>query len=341
MLLISFEGLGENDYAQEDTFCHVVCDLMLESLQYISKDDNKERYMDIIRTYCDNNRLGFRDMSKLFTDICKTSDKPVVLMVDEVDQAGNYAQFLSFLGVLRNKYMNRDEIPTFQSVILAGVYDIKSLKLKVRQEKEHQYNSPWNIAARFDVDMSFSVDDICGMLEQYVEERKISMNTRQVSQLLYDYTSGYPFLVSRLCKMLDEELNRKPEYQGNAWNREGILEAVRRLLIEKNTLFDSLDAKIANYPELKEMLSRMLFNGERIGYYAGSEAIEMAIMFGIVKIEHAEVVVANKIFEIRLYNRFLGEETVLASRDGFGPVEKSQFIQSEETTRSQGDSGRR
>lgn len=41
--------------------------------------------MDIIRAYCDNNRLGFRDMSKLFTDICKTSDKPVVLMVDEVD----------------------------------------------------------------------------------------------------------------------------------------------------------------------------------------------------------------------------------------------------------------
>ncbi len=28
---------------------------------------------------------------------------------------------------------------------LAGVYDIKNLKLKLRPESEHQYNSPWNI----------------------------------------------------------------------------------------------------------------------------------------------------------------------------------------------------
>ncbi len=28
---------------------------------------------------------------------------------------------------------------------LAGVYDIKNLKLKLRPGSEHQYNSPWNI----------------------------------------------------------------------------------------------------------------------------------------------------------------------------------------------------
>lgn len=56
---------------------------------------------------------------------------------------------------------------TFQSVILAGVYDIKNLKLKIRLEKEHQYNSPWNIAADFTVDMSFAAGEIAGMLEEY------------------------------------------------------------------------------------------------------------------------------------------------------------------------------
>ena len=174
--------------------------------------------------------------------------------IDEVDQAGNYPQFLSFLGVLRNKYLNRDEIATFQSVILAGVHDIKNLKLKMRQEDEHQYNSPWNIAANFNIDMSFSVQEIEGMLAEYESEHSTNMRTKEMAELLYDYTSGYPFLVSRICKMIDEELSSQAKYNGNAWRREGILEAVRNLLIEKNTLFDSLDAKIANYPELKNIL---------------------------------------------------------------------------------------
>lgn len=324
---ISFEGLGDSDYVKEETFCQVICDLLQESLQYTSQNKNKNDYMDIIQSYCEKKSLGFRSLSKMITEICDTSEKPVVLIVDEVDQAGNYPQFLSFLGVLRNKYMNRDEIPTFQSVILAGVYDIKSLKLKMRKEDEHQYNSPWNIAAKFDVDMSFSIEDIKGMLDEYEMERHTKMDTEEIAKMLYDYTSGYPFLVSRICKMLDEELSVKAEYHGSAWNRKGVLEAVRRLLIEKNTLFDSLDGKIANYPELKEMLLRMLFEGEHIGYYAGNESIEMAIMFGFVKVQNAEIVVANKIFETRLYNRFLGEETVLAGKNGFVSAEKSQFIQ--------------
>lgn len=44
-------------------------------------------------------------------------------------------------------------MPMFHSVILAGVYDIKNLKLKFRSESEHQYNSPWNIATNFNIDI--------------------------------------------------------------------------------------------------------------------------------------------------------------------------------------------
>ena len=60
---------------------------------------------------------------------------------------------VTFLGMLRRKYLTRRAEPTFQSVILAGVHDVKNLKLKMRPDAEHQYNSPWNIAADFTVDM--------------------------------------------------------------------------------------------------------------------------------------------------------------------------------------------
>ena len=49
------------------------------------------------------------------------------------------------------------EDKTFHSVILAGVHDVKNLKLKLRPDEERKYNSPWNIAVEFDIDMDFNV----------------------------------------------------------------------------------------------------------------------------------------------------------------------------------------
>ena len=53
--------------------------------------------------------------------ICEAADKPIVLMIDEVDSAANNQVFLDFLAQLRAQYMERDLQGAFQSVILAGV----------------------------------------------------------------------------------------------------------------------------------------------------------------------------------------------------------------------------
>lgn len=111
--------------------------------------------------------------------------------------------------MLRNKYLKRRQRPTFQSVILTGVYDIRNLKLKVRPEKEHQKNSPWNIAAKFSIDMSFSKQEISVMLEEYTQYHQLDMDVSGMAQMIYDYTSGYSFLVSNICKIIDEEINEK------------------------------------------------------------------------------------------------------------------------------------
>ena len=117
--------------------------------------------------------------------------------------------FLDFLAQLRAYYIDRDVQPTFQSVILAGIYDVKNLKRKIRKDEEHKVNSPWNIASDFKVDMSFSKKDIQGMLKEYEDDYYTGMDMEELSGLLYDYTSGYPFLVSRLCKLMDEEVSRE------------------------------------------------------------------------------------------------------------------------------------
>lgn len=59
--------------------------------------------------------------------------------------------------------------------------------------------SPWNIAADFLVDMSFSTEEIAGvMIQEYESAHHTGMNLCQMTQLLYNYTSGYPYLVSGL-----------------------------------------------------------------------------------------------------------------------------------------------
>lgn len=118
-------------------------------------------------------------------------------MIDEVDSATNNQVFWDFLAQLRNLYNSRKRISTFKSVILAGVYDVKNLKLKIRLETEHnKYNSPWNIAAEFDVRMSFSANDIEGMLNDYEKDHHTGMDVVSVAKTIYDYTAGYPFMVS-------------------------------------------------------------------------------------------------------------------------------------------------
>ena len=115
-------------------------------------------------------------MFECLSSICEISSRPIVLMIDEVDSASNNQVFIDFLAQLRGYYLKRDKTPIFHSVILAGVYDIKNLKLKLRPESEHQYNSPWNIAAKFDIDMSFSSSGIAGMLEEYEMEHQTGMD---------------------------------------------------------------------------------------------------------------------------------------------------------------------
>jgi hypothetical protein len=151
----------------------------------------------------------------------------------------------------------------------------------------------------------------------------------EIAALIYDYTSGYPFLVSRICKLVDERLAGSEKYpdRHQAWTKEGILEAIRILLTEQNTLFDSLLNKLEDYPELKEMLRDLLFKGKEIVYVVGVRSIEMALMFGFIKKSNNVVVIANRIFEILLYNLFLASPAMQQTQIYDAALkDKNQFI---------------
>lgn len=272
--------------------------------------------------------LDLVELFQYLSAVCHYSAKPIVLMIDEVDSATNNQVFLDFLAQLRGYYIDRDESSTFQSVILAGVYDIKNIKRKIRLMDDEKMNSPWNIAVDFTIDMSFSAKEIAGMLTEYERDYETGMNISDMAGLIYDYTSGYPFLVSRICKLLDERIagDKKFPDRSSAWTKEGLLEAVKMLLSEKNTLFESLVNKLTDYPELRTMLYNLLFTGKSIPYSPMAKSIEAAEMFGFIKNENENAVISNRIFEILLYNLFLSEEVLDSKIYDAGQQDKNQFI---------------
>ncbi|MCR5488164.1 MAG: AAA-like domain-containing protein [Lachnospiraceae bacterium] len=244
-------------------------------------------------------KLCWEELNDRISWLCDAMEKPVVLMIDEVDKSSDNQIFLSFLGLLRDKYIERQKSgeSTFHSVILAGVYDIRNLKVKLRPEEDHKRNSPWNIAAPFNVDMDFSVQDIEGMLAEYQNDHGIQMDLHAVSSEIRAYTGGYPFLVSLLCRCLDES--------GGDWNREGISTAVKKILTMKLPLFDSLINNLTDYPDMAVLVRRILLEGDVVADNPDDPGFDMAKMFGFLKSEDGTLRVSNRIFETRLYNYFI------------------------------------
>ncbi len=321
---ISFEGLPDSAFESLERLGYSFIQLLADCIDFKEVDNLSPSTHEIIQESLNSaqGELIADRLSVLISKINKFSEKPIVLIIDEVDQAGNFPVFIKFLGLLRERFLSRVTRPTFQSVILAGVYDIKNLKLKMRSEAEHQYNSPWNIAARFDVDLALPAAGIAAMLAEYKADHPEipeveCLNPDEMGALIFAYTSGYPFLVSRLCQILDEKKL--------FWDKEGFLEAVRLLLSEKNTLFDDFTKKLDDFPELYQMLYSALYQGKKLYYNVSECTMDMATMFGFIKNNNGKLAVANRLFETWLYNYFLARDQ-MDEIFSLGSIDKNQFI---------------
>lgn len=273
--------------------------------------------IDLLQNATEANKgeINSINYSELIANICK--DKSVVLLIDEVDAAGNHIEFIKFLGLLREMYLSRDERPTFQSVILAGVYDIKNLKLRLRPEDQHQYNSPWNIAVPFETNMSLPADGITDMLEEYKADHHLDFDAHFIGKMIYDYTSGYPFLVSRICQIMDEE--------GLTWDKEGVLKAVNELLAVRNVLFDDIAKKIEQFPQLKKTLKAILYSGQKFTYSPYEKYLQLGVMFSFIKNEGGVVAISCRLIETMLYTLFISEDKQ-SKIYGLGEVDKTHFV---------------
>lgn len=167
VLFADFQEIGTAEYRDENTFARTFAEIFLKSLRNAGVKNENEMMREITGFGEAAGDVTLRELFDRISALCGISSQPVVMIIDEVDSAANNQVFLDFLAQLRRYYLDRQNQPIFHSVILAGVYDIKNLKLKLRAETDHQYNSPWNIAADFDIDMSFTTEQIADYLDYF------------------------------------------------------------------------------------------------------------------------------------------------------------------------------
>ena len=323
-VFVSFEGFGDCSFLDEKSFGKDFLSCFAERCSVVPNELTEFVSSQIEKVE------NFRTLSSIISNIVKKANKKIVLMIDEVDSAGNHDVFIKFLAMLREKYISADlgrEV-TFHSVILCGLHDVKSLKLKIRSEQDtYKYNSPWNIAVKFEVDLSFTPDEISTMLTDYVNETKTHMDITKISERLYFWTSGYPFLVSQLCQLVDEKIapNRNDNQEtastrgkGNSkfripnsefersWVESDIDEAVNLLLKDSNTLFASMTKYLEEKKDLYALIESIVFGTQEHNYDPDSPLISMGLMYGFIKCNGDNLIkVHNKVFENKYSNYFL------------------------------------
>ncbi|MCP4104636.1 MAG: AAA family ATPase [Desulfobacteraceae bacterium] len=187
-LEITFEEIDPDAYQNQERFIYEVLMMILARLEFLSLAEPARFLEEQLEQVATIPALS-RFITKFIRD--KFPGQSVVLLVDEVDKSSGNQLFLTFLGMLRNKYLQRSKGQdyTFHSVILAGVHDIKTIKAGIRPDDERQYNSPWNIAADFEVDLSFAPCEIETMLQDYSREKGIQPDIPAIAEKLHYYTS--------------------------------------------------------------------------------------------------------------------------------------------------------
>lgn len=294
----SFEGVGDAVFESEASFAKLFVTLMRDALK--GPQAMPTGVLD------DATPSTMEELSKVIVGFCQSSEKPVLLMIDEVDKSSDNQLFLNFLGMLRNLYLERDKMGmgyTFYSVILAGVYDVKNLKLKLRPDAERKYNSPWNIAADFNVDMTFHQEEIAQMLGDYEQDVHTGMDIRVISEEIYKYTTGYPFLVSYICKKIDEDF-------GQEWTFENIVKAVKMLVQGSSTLMDALSKNLENNLDFRKFMYAVSVNSTPVSFTLLNPMVNMGNMFSYIRNKEGRVAIHNLIFEDALFLYFTIDYTL-------------------------------
>jgi hypothetical protein len=138
-------------------------------------------------------------------------------------------------------------------------------------------------------------------LEEYAHDRVVQLDSDALAEHLFYYTSGYPFLVSKLCKIFDEKL--LPQKTEHTWTVHDLDLAAQRLIGEDNVNFQELSKNLDNNPELYQLTLNVALEGKSYPFDHNDHVANLGITYGIFANRNGRLAIHNRIYQEVITNK--------------------------------------
>ncbi len=192
-------------------------------------------------------------LKQYLSDWCKALDKPLILLLDEVDALYDDV-LISTLRQLRDGFQAR---PRFfpQSIALVGLRDIREYRMRARADNPSiGAGSPFNVKAKSFFLPVFSLKEVLGLLQQHTDDTG-QIFTEEVIFKLYYYSGGQPWLTNALANEIVAEMLKNDYSQ--AITLDMVETAKERLIAQRQTHLDSLADKLDD-PMVKPIVTAII-----------------------------------------------------------------------------------
>ena len=224
---------------------------------------------------------------------CRQSDKPVVLMIDEIDSLVGDT-LIALLRQVRSGYNDRpDAFP--QSLILCGLRDVKDYRIDWDENKNiitSGKGSPFNIKAKSLRLGSFNREETETLYRQHTIETGQVFNN-DIFPMVWELTEGQPWLVNALayevCFEMRTARDRKKEITGDL-----ILQAKENLILRRETHLHQLTDKLKE-DRVKKVIMPILSGAKDIPEIPQDD-LDYVSDLGLI-IKRPDLRIANRIYQ--------------------------------------------
>jgi hypothetical protein len=237
-----------------------------------------------------SNQQSLGALTELLTRWATISEKPIVLLLDEVDAlVGD-----TLISLLRQIRAGYDQRPTAfpQSIILCGVRDVRDYRLHSPGHEVVTGGSAFNIKAKSLSLGNFTQAEIAALYQQHTDATGQAF-AASIFRNLWEDTQGQPWLVNALGYELTWE-NRAARDRTTAITLEDYHAARERLIYSRATHLDQLTDKLRE-PRINTVVSALM-SGEQADLRLSEDDLQYVEDLGLI-VRKPQIHMANRIYQ--------------------------------------------
>ncbi len=279
---------GQASRNDRQTVVRSVVDTITSETNLILKDNRASQVREAV------NGLATDSMLSLYlTQLCLALDKPIVLIIDEIDALVGDS-LISVLRQIRSGYASRPAAFP-QTIILCGVRDVRDYRIVLSNQDIVTGGSAFNIKATSLRLGNFSKEEIRELYLQHTRETGQEFD-EDCFPMVWTATEGQPWLVNALAHEVTWNMkeNRDRSIRITA---EMMYRAQEQIIYRRDTHIDILIYKLQE-PRVKRVIEPILANSEQaVEGLIPSDDIQYVADMGLIKRERGQTIrIANGIY---------------------------------------------